>query len=71
LSRNGEAVDPIVVRFDGQSYFVQDGFHRVEAARQCGLSQIEAEVSPGSLEDMETEFQQMLHQLKANLQRTT
>ena len=24
----------IIVRFDGESYFVQDGFHRIEAARR-------------------------------------
>lgn len=32
--RNGESLPAIYVRFDGTSYFLQDGFHRVEAARR-------------------------------------
>jgi ParB/Sulfiredoxin domain len=43
---DAEAFEPIIVRFDGESYFVQDGFHRVEAARRCGVSEIEAEILP-------------------------
>ena len=63
----GAVVEPVTVRFDGESYFLQDGFHRVEATRRCGLSDIEAEILPGTLEDMEADFQDMLRALKASL----
>ena len=33
----GETFPPIVVRHDGQSYWLQDGFHRVAAALFSGL----------------------------------
>jgi hypothetical protein len=65
----GETLEPITVRFDGESYFVQDGFHRVEAARGCGLSGVDADISPGTLQDMEAEFCEMLKILKADLRK--
>jgi hypothetical protein len=54
-----EALDPVTVRFDGESYFLQDGSHRVEAARRSGFSEIDAEVLPGTLQEMEAEFHEM------------
>jgi hypothetical protein len=42
----GESFEPIIVRWDGESYFVQDGFHRVEAARRCAVPEIEAKYQP-------------------------
>jgi ParB-like chromosome segregation protein Spo0J len=64
---NGEPLEPILVRFDGESYFVQDGFHRVEAARRSGISQIDAEISPGTPQEMEGEFRKFLDALKTDL----
>jgi uncharacterized ParB-like nuclease family protein len=52
----GESFPPIVVRYDGESYFLQDGFHRVEASRRTGAEEIDAEVLAGTLEEMEKEF---------------
>jgi uncharacterized protein (DUF1015 family) len=66
---NGEALQPIIVRFDGESYFVQDGFHRVEAARRSGLTALDAEILLGTLNDMEREFREMLAKLKADLRK--
>ena len=65
--RNGETVDPVFVRFDGTYYFLQDGFHRVEAARREGLDEIDAEVEPGTLAEMESEFRQTVDALKKSL----
>ncbi len=36
MLQHGRTVPPILVRFDGTRYFVQDGFHRVEATRREG-----------------------------------
>jgi uncharacterized ParB-like nuclease family protein len=64
---NGQPLEPILVRFDGESYFVQDGFHRVEAARRSGISEIDAEISPGTMQEMEHEFRKFLDALKTDL----
>jgi ParB-like nuclease domain len=63
----GEGFEPIIVRYDGESYFVQDGFHRVEAAHRCNVQDIDAEISPGTLQEIEREFREMLTMLKADL----
>jgi ParB-like chromosome segregation protein Spo0J len=65
--RRGELLSPIIVRFDGQNYFVQDGFHRVEAYRRLGTREIQAEVIPGTLAQMEDEFRVMLEAIKRGL----
>lgn len=67
LLRSGKTFEPVTVRFDGESYFLQDGFHRLEATRRAALSTIVADVSPGTLAEMETEFQQVLERVKASL----
>jgi uncharacterized ParB-like nuclease family protein len=71
----GESFEPVVVRWDGESYFLQDGFHRVEASRRTGAEEIEAEVLAGTLEEMEQEFQKMqreaLDRLAADLAAET
>lgn len=64
--RRGESLPPIRVRFDGASYFCEDGFHRLEAARRTGLQEIRAEISPGTLGEMEAEFSEYLRQLRAS-----
>ena len=49
-------IEPVTVRYDGRQYWLQDGFHRVAAARQLGRHEIDAEVIPGTLQDMEREW---------------
>jgi ParB-like chromosome segregation protein Spo0J len=55
MLRHRKALPVIQVRFDGVNYFLQDGFHRVEAAKRCGLKTLKAEITPGTLEDMHKE----------------
>ena len=64
---DGQALEPITVRFDGNAYYIQDGFHRVEAARRCGLSEIDAEILSGTLQEMEQQFRTMLKSSLAKL----
>ena len=63
----GETLPPIRVRFDGSSYFLEDGFHRVEAARRCGRKTLKAEILPGTLTEMEAEFRDYLNRLRDHL----
>jgi hypothetical protein len=65
--QRGEELRAVRVRFDGTSYFLEDGFHRIEAARQVGITEIDAEVVPGTLADMEAEFEDYLRALLASL----
>jgi hypothetical protein len=65
--KGGGVLEPVVVRFDGKNYFLQDGFHRLEALRRCFQITIYAEVSPGSLAEMEAEFRRMLEEVKRSL----
>jgi uncharacterized ParB-like nuclease family protein len=63
----GEKLPPIQVRFDGTNYFCEDGFHRVEASRRFGRKTIVANVTPGTLADMEANFNNYLAALKKSL----
>jgi hypothetical protein len=65
--RHGEKLQPVTVRFDGKFYWLQDGFHRLEAARRVGLKKIEADVSPGTLAEMEADFRRYIGRLKKAL----
>ncbi len=63
----GEKPPLLTVRFDGRNYFLQDGFHRVEAARRHGLKTMRAEIFPGTLADMEREFNGRLKRFLSRL----
>lgn len=47
----GRIFPPIEVVWDGQNYWLWDGFHRKRAAEQAGLTEIDAHVIEGTLED--------------------
>ncbi len=49
--RDGAQFPPITVFHDGTDYWVADGFHRVKAAEQIGLTDIAADVRQGTLRD--------------------
>ena len=49
--RAGIAMPPIDVYFDGETYFLTDGFHRWHGARNAGLEEINCKVHHGSLPD--------------------
>lgn len=51
LMKDGESFPPIVVFFDGTTYWPADGFHRAHAAKQAGRVHIEADVRKGSKAD--------------------
>lgn len=47
----GDVFPPVVVFYDGCTYWLADGFHRVRAALEAGLSEITADVRGGELKD--------------------
>jgi hypothetical protein len=47
----GATFPPVVLFHDGACYWIGDGFHRIEAARQVEQTTIPAEVSPGGLRE--------------------
>jgi hypothetical protein len=60
LADGGLRFPPVVVFTDGQTHWVGDGFHRILAARQAGLTEIVAELRPG------TERDALLYSISAN-----
>ena len=46
-----DTVPPLVVFDTGEQLLLADGYHRLAAARLCGLETVEAEVRPGSRQD--------------------
>lgn len=51
---------PVVLYFDGQDYWLADGFHRVQAAMQIGRKRIDADIRQGTQRDA------VLHSVGAN-----
>jgi hypothetical protein len=47
----GAAMPPVTVFYDGQNYWLGNGFHRVEAQRRLTFKDIDAEVRPGTQRD--------------------
>lgn len=48
---SGATFPPIVVYYDGQDYWLGDGYHRVEANRKIGNETVVAEIREGSARD--------------------
>ena len=67
ILRAGGRVAPVQVRFDGERYWLQNGFHRIEAARRLDIETIDAEGIPGTLADMEAEWKQMMDEARESL----
>jgi len=51
LMRDGTKLEPVEVFFDGNNYWLADGFHRVHAARRVGVQSLDANLRPGVLRD--------------------
>jgi hypothetical protein len=51
LMKDGVEFPPIKVWWDGEQYWLTDGFHRIAAAERAKLLELACEVSLGSLED--------------------
>jgi DNA-binding Lrp family transcriptional regulator len=49
--REGIAFPPVRAIFDGEWYWLWDGFYRVESARQAGLNSVEVRFGEGTQED--------------------
>jgi hypothetical protein len=47
----GDKFPPVVAFFDGEHYWLGDGFHRVYAHQSVGLEDVEAGIRPGSRAD--------------------
>lgn len=47
----GDSFPPVRVVYDGEDYWLWDGFHRLKAAEKLGRETIEAEVSAGTHQD--------------------
>lgn len=47
----GENMPPVEVLFDGKTYWLWDGFHRLRAVQSAGLETIAVNVQPGNLKD--------------------
>jgi hypothetical protein len=58
--RRGDVFPPVDVFFDGADYWLGEGYHRVDAARQIGREMICADVRPGTKRDA------ILHGIGAN-----
>jgi len=51
--KEGQIFPPLDVVFDGQTYWLWDGFHRKKAAEQIGLTEINVRIEEGDLERAE------------------
>lgn len=49
--RSGAAMPPVVLFYDGTTYWLADGFHRYFGAKQAGLAEIWEEITPGTKRD--------------------
>ncbi len=47
----GDTLPPVEVMFDGESYWLYDGYHRTEAASRLGRFTVMAEIRQGTRED--------------------
>jgi hypothetical protein len=45
--RRGAEFPPVVAFYDGETYWLADGFHRVAAAKKCRIPKIAVDVRPG------------------------
>lgn len=48
---DGKVFPPVVAFFDGEVYWLADGFHRIEANKRVGNTEIEADVREGTQRD--------------------
>ncbi|MEM5838726.1 ParB N-terminal domain-containing protein, partial [Pediococcus acidilactici] len=58
--REGATFPPVTVYYDGESYWLADGFHRVQAVEAAGIERIAADVRQGTRRDA------VLHSVGAN-----
>jgi hypothetical protein len=49
--QNGDKFPAIIVYRDGEKHYLADGFHRVPAARKCGIPDLMADIRTGTRKD--------------------
>lgn len=49
--QRGDRFPPVTVFYDGENYWLTDGFHRVAAAKLAGLGKVRADIKQGTLRD--------------------
>lgn len=49
--QNGAQFPPIIAFFDGSEYWLADGFHRVNACKKAGITEVVADVRQGTRRD--------------------
>lgn len=49
--KNGSTFPAINVVYDGDNYWLYDGFHRVKSAKRAGIEKIEADIEQGTQRD--------------------
>jgi hypothetical protein len=64
-----ERIEPVLVCYDGVNFWLKDGFRRYQAAWDMDRKTIMAEIVPGTLADMEAEWQRYMTRLKSELQQ--
>jgi ParB-like chromosome segregation protein Spo0J len=64
VMRQRKAISPVTVYFDGKTYRLFDGFHRVRAARDLQRKTINAEVVQGTPADMHGHWLKGLEAIK-------
>lgn len=47
----GSAFPPVKIFYDGENYWLADGFHRVKAHEEAKIATIQAEITPGTRRD--------------------
>ena len=52
MLKEGEPFPPVTVCFDGEVYWLKDGFHRLAVAKAAGADEIEAQVTLGVRTEM-------------------
>ncbi|HEY3455441.1 MAG TPA: hypothetical protein VGK64_12625 [Bryobacteraceae bacterium] len=67
--RAGRPLLPVHVYYDGHTYRLFDGFHRIAALRELGSTEVEAEITEGSREDMEARFREGLADIRKDLRK--
>jgi ParB-like chromosome segregation protein Spo0J len=51
LMQAGASFPPVILFHDGNAYYMADGFHRAMAGKRIGLTEIPADVTPGTKAD--------------------
>ena len=65
--RRGELFPPVVVYYDGENYWLADGFHRVEAVLLVERGEIDAEIVLGTYSDLCAEHERMVRAIREDL----